>query len=94
MSATPYYERDGVRRDYQRRYVLYATANGRTPQEQEAHDKDSYAGFIGWIHEQSRLFDPSGRAVLRNDEFGEWLEERFAPFIVERPEVQTGLWDE
>lgn len=68
---------------FQRRYVAYAKAHGRTPEEQKATER-SNVGFMLWISLQHQLYceehgirrdSAEHMAAYRGTAFDSWLQE-------------------
>jgi hypothetical protein len=70
--------------------VLYATTNGRTPEEQLAHDEKQYpggcmCGYMNWIDEAWRQYlAPFGGSKLDLPIAGPPVQDRFDTFLKER----------
>jgi hypothetical protein len=73
------------------RYVLYARAHGRTPEEMLAHDDEAFpggimAGFIIWINQQWNAFVEFKKCSRH---WVRWYDREFDPWLTARAEGLT-----
>jgi len=64
-----------VEKEWNPRYVAYAKAQGKTPEEMQK-DQDNYAGFISWINEKWRKWDHIHPELYGKHEY-DWVQTQF-----------------